>query len=86
MNIKKENIPVLVSKHAYVGRWNNHCIFSVYLEKNALWKISHVGDDDMVIYTKDDNCKPYVLSGIEYKQLTIHHNNQLIAEMSPLDL
>ena len=85
MNIKKENIPVLVASDAYVGRWNNHCIFSVYLEKNAFWKISHVDEDDMVIYTKEDNCKPYVLSGKEYQQLTIQHNNQLIAEMSPLD-
>ena len=85
MNIKKENIPVLVAPDAYVGRWNNHCIFSVYLEKNAFWKISHVGEDDMVIYTKDDNCKPYVLSGKEYQKLTIQHNNQLLAEMSPLD-
>ena len=85
MNIKKENIPVLVAPNAYVGRWNNHCIFSVYLEKNAFWKISHVGEDDMVIYTKEDNCKPYVLSGKEYQQLTIQHNNQLLAEMSPLD-
>lgn len=85
MNIKKENIPVLVAPYAYVGRWNNHCIFSVYLEKYAFWKISHVGDDDMVIYTKDDNCKPYVLSGKEYQQMTIQHNNQLLAEMSPLD-
>lgn len=85
MNIKKENIPVLVAPNAYVGRCNNHCIFSVYLEKNAFWKISHVGVDDMVIYTKEDNCKPYVLSGKEYQQMTIQHNNQLIAEMSPLD-
>ena len=85
MNIKKENIPVLVAPNAYVGTWNKHCIFSVYLEKNAFWKISHVGEDDMVIYTKDDNCKPYVLSGKEYQQVTIQHNNQLLAEMSPLD-
>ena len=85
MNIKKENIPVLVAPNAYVGKWNNHCIFSVYLEKNAFWKISHVGDNDMIIYTKDDNCKPYVLSGREYQQLTIQHNSQLLAEMSPLD-
>lgn len=85
MNIKKENIPVLVAPDAYVGRWNNHCIFSVYLEKNAFWKISQVGEKDMVIYTTDDMCKPVVLSGEEYHRWTIQHNNQLLAKMSPLD-
>ena len=85
MNIKKENIPVLVAPDAYVGRWNNHCIFAVYLEKNAFWRISHVGDYDMVIYTKEDNCKPYLLSGSEYQKIAIQHNKQLIAEISPLD-
>ena len=85
MKIKKENIPVLVAPDAYVGRWNNHCIFSVYLEKNAFWKISHVGEEDMIIYTTEDCWKPVVLSGKEYQQKTIQHNNQLLVEMSPLD-
>ena len=85
MNIKKENIPVLVAPNAYVGTWNKHCIFSVYLEKNAFWKISHVDDNDIVIYTTEDNCNPQVASGIGYQQMTIQHNNQLFAEMSPLD-
>lgn len=85
MNIKKENIPVLVAPDAYVGTWDNHCIFSVYLEKNAFWKISHVDDDDMVIYTTGDNWNPKVVTGHQYQQMTIQHNSQLIAEMSPLD-
>ena len=85
MNVKKENIPVLIASNAYVGAWNKHCIFSVYLEKNAFWKISHVDDNDIVIYTTEDNCNPQVASGIGYQQMTIQHNNQLIAEMSPLD-
>lgn len=85
MNIKKENIPVLVAPNAYVGTWNNQCIFSVYLEKNAFWKISHVGDNDMVIYTTGDNWNPKVVTGYQYHQMTIQHNNQLLAEMSPLD-
>ena len=85
MNIKKENIPVLVAPNAYVGACNNHCIFSVYLEKNAFWKISHVGDNDMVIYTTDNIWNPKVITGKQYQQLTIQHNNQLLVEMSPLD-
>lgn len=85
MNIKRENIPVLVASNAYVGTCNNHCIFSVYLEKNAFWKISHVDNDDMVIYTTDGMCKPVRLTGKEYQQWTIQHNNQLLAKMSPLD-
>ena len=85
MNIKKENIPVLVAPNAYVGACNNHCIFSVYLEKNAFWKISHVDDNDMVIYTTWDSWNPKVVTGHQYQQMTIQHNNQLIAEMSPLD-
>lgn len=85
MNIKKENIPVLVASNAYVGTWSNQCIFSVYLEKNAFWKISHVDDNDMVIYTTGDNWNPKVVTGHDYHQMTIQHNNQLFAEMSPLD-
>ena len=86
MNIKKENIPVLVATNAYVGAFKkNHCIFSVYLEKDAFWKITHVNEGDMVIYTTEDTCNPVVLSGKEYYQFTIQHNNKLIAEMSPLD-
>ena len=85
MNIKKENIPVLVAPNAYVGTCNNHCIFSVYLEKNAFWKISHVDYNDMVIYTTGDSWNPKVVTGHQYQQMTIQHNNQLIAEMSPLD-
>ena len=85
MNVKKENTPVLVAPDAYVGTCNNHCIFSVYLEKDAVWKISHVGDNDMVIYTTDNSCNPKVITGQKYHQLTIQHNNQLFAEMSPLD-
>ena len=85
MNIKKENIPVLVAPNAYVGTCKNHCIFSVYLEKNAFWKISHIDDNDMVIYTTGDSWNPKVVTGNQYQQMTIQHNNQLIAEMSPLD-
>ena len=85
MNIKKENIPVLVAPNAYVGKCNNNCIFSVYLEKNAFWKISHVGDNDMIIYTTDNSFEPKVITGQQYLKLTIQHNNQLLAEMSPLD-
>lgn len=85
MNIKKENIPVLVAPNAYIGTGNNHCIFTVYLEKNAFWKISHVDDNDMVIYITGDSLGPKVVTGHQYQQMTIQHNNQLIAEMSPLD-
>lgn len=85
MNIKKENIPVLVASDAYVGTWDNQCIFSVYLEKNAFWKISNVDDSDMVIYTTWDNWKPVVVTGSYYQKMTIQHNKQLLAKMSPLD-
>lgn len=84
MNIKKENIPVLVAPSAYVGGWYKHCIFSVYLEKNAFWKISHVCEKDMVIYTTEDMCKPVALSGEEYHRWTIQHN-QLLAKRSLID-
>ena len=84
MNIKKENIPVLVAPNAYVGTCNNHCIFSVYLEKDAFWKISNVDDNDMVIYTTDTSWNPKVITGQQYQKMTIQHN-KLIAEISPLD-
>lgn len=83
MNIKKENIPVLVASNAYVGRLNHYCIFSVYLEKNAFWKIGNVSEKDVVIYTTEDMCKPAQLSGGEYHRWTIQHN-QLLAKMPPL--
>lgn len=85
MNIKRTNIPVLVAHDAYVGQCNNHGLFAVYLEKNAFWKILNVLEDDTVIYTTDNVWVPKVVSGREYQQMTIQHNSQLIAEMSPLD-
>lgn len=85
MNIKKENTPVLVRRECYVGKCNMHDLFSVYLENNAFWKIGSVCESDMVIYSTDHIWPPKEVSGREYQQMTIQHNNQLIAEMSPLD-
>lgn len=85
MNIKKTNIPVLVAREAYVGQYNHHDLFAVYLERNAFWKILNVLEDDTVIYTTDSVWVPKVVSGKEYHQMTIQHNNQLLAERSPLD-
>lgn len=85
MNIKKENIPVLVRRECYVGKCNMHDLFSVYLENNAFWKIGSVCESDMVIYSTDHIWPPKEVSGREYQQMTIQHNNQLLAERSPLD-
>lgn len=85
MNIKRVNIPVLVARDAYVGQYNNHDLFAVYLEKNAFWKILNVLEDDTVIYTTDAVWVPKVVSGREYQNMAIQHNSQLSAKMSPLD-
>ena len=85
MNIKRENTPVLVRRECYVGKCNMHDLFAVYLENKAFWKIGNVCESDMVIYSTDHIWPPKEVSGREYQQMTIQHNNQLFAEMSPLD-
>lgn len=84
MNIIKDCEPVLIKKA--VTRYGAiRDLYCIYLEGNAFWKIGGVCAGDRVIYTKSDKWANIEISGVDYQDMCIGHNTQLLKLVKPLD-
>ena len=77
MNIKKENVPILirreVTRNGIVGD-----LFAACLADDAVWRDDSVCTCDFVICTKSyESCDPIEISGLQYKLMIMEHNDKL---------